>query len=87
MDRLQTVAGGTRQMANCKIYCNISFNCNCLGYGTMNDAKLKNIVLKYVQLPSLNPRKSHLQLEEPDIPNHTENEKCKKKKLFHNFTA
>jgi hypothetical protein len=46
-------------LADCKIYCNISFNYdNCLGYGTMNVPKKK--VLKLFQLPIL---KSHLQLE------------------------
>jgi hypothetical protein len=46
-------------LADCKIFCNISFNYdNCLGYGTMNVPKKK--VSKLFQLPIL---KSHFQLE------------------------
>jgi hypothetical protein len=46
VERLQPalqLAGNTRQIADCEIYCNISFNQgNFLGFGTMSDAK-KNI--------------------------------------------
>jgi hypothetical protein len=60
VDTLQTarqLAGGTRQMADCEIYSNISFNkVNCVRYGTIYDAK-KRIVLKRVSITDINSKK------------------------------